>query len=33
MNENLSAADVMALTKDGDGMNSIWNNPGAVKKF
>ena len=29
MTDNLSAADVMALTKEGDsaGMNGIWNNP------
>lgn len=26
MNDNLSAADVMALTNN-DGMNAIWNNP------
>ena len=27
MTDNLSAADVMAMTKDNDGMNAIWNNP------
>lgn len=29
MNDGLSAADVMALTRDGDcnGMNNMWNNP------
>ena len=32
MTDNLSAADVMAMTKDGDGMNAIWNNPGSHKK-
>ena len=27
MTDGLSAADVMALTKDGEGINGIWNNP------
>ena len=27
MTEGLSAADVMALTKEGDGMGNMWNNP------
>ena len=27
MTEGLSAADIMALTKDSDGMSNIWSNP------
>lgn len=27
MNDGLSAADIMALTREGDGMNGMWNNP------
>lgn len=27
MGDGLSAADVMAMTKESDGMNAIWNNP------
>ena len=33
MADGLSAADVMAMTKDGDGMNAIWNNPEQNKKI
>lgn len=32
MTEGLSAADVMALTNN-EGMNGIWNNPGAIQKI
>ena len=27
MTEGLSAADIMALTKESDGMGNMWNNP------
>ena len=27
MTDGLSAADVMALTNNNDGLNGIWNNP------
>lgn len=27
MNEGLSAGDILALTRDQDGMGNAWNNP------
>jgi len=30
MSDGLSAADVMAMTKESDGMNAIWNNPEQI---
>ena len=33
MDGNMTPADIMAMTKDKDGMANIWNNPWQMYNF
>ena len=33
MDGNMTPADIMAMTKDNDGMANIWNNPWQMYSF